>query len=439
VGDAEATAAGPGAAAAYQTGLVRWRGAGGGFRDWDLDGVGLTADGSLALAPERARQATDPYPPGAYRGADFYNGGSFLAGAATGPVTPAGFPFHQAIASWNATTPPGTWLECLLRVRRPPGGTAPEGPSEGGAGEADATWTAWYSLGVWASGAVAGPAAAGAAGPAVRHSVAGQRDADGAVAVDTLKLDEARSGGEAFQVRLRLCRDSAAAPGVDGPAVAGAAVALSSPPPVAPVAPGAGAPGADAAGERALWGRPLRLPACSQMAYPDGGEVWCSPTSLAMVLGYWEGARAGGEAACAERVRDAVAGVYDRVYRGHGNWPFNTAYAATGGLEAFVARLDGFAAAAPLLAAGVPLVISYGWRTGELPGAPLPASNGHLAVLAGFDAAGDPVVYDPAAPEDGAVRRRYPRAELERLWLTHSGGTAYVIAPPERVPPWPWR
>jgi hypothetical protein len=289
---------------------------------------------------------------------------------------------------------------------------------------------------VWASGAVAVPV--GAAPAVVRHSVAGQRDADGAVAVDTLKLDEARSGGTAFQVRLRLCRDSAAAPGADGPAVAGAAVAFSSPPPAAPGAPGAGAP-AGAAGERALWGHPLRLPACSQMAYPDGGEVWCSPTSLAMVLGYWEGERGGGEVACAERVRDAVAGVYDRVYRGHGNWPFNTAYAATGGLEAFVARLDGLAAAAPLLAAGIPLVISYGWRTGELPGAPLPASNGHLAVLAGFDAAGDPVVYDPAAPEDGAVRRRYPRSALERLWLTHSGGTAYVIAPPERVPPWPWR
>ena len=158
-----------------------------------------------------------------------------------------------------------------------------------------------------------------------------------------------------------------------------------------------------------------------------------------MVLGYWQGERGGGAAACAERVRAAAAGVYDRVYGGHGNWPFNTAYAAGWGLEAFVARLTGFAAAEPLLAAGIPLVISYGWRPGQLPGAPLPASNGHLAVLAGFDAAGDPVVHDPAAAQDGAVRRRYPRAALERLWLAHSGGAAYVIAPPERVPAWPWR
>jgi sugar-specific transcriptional regulator TrmB len=44
------------------------------------------------------------------------------------------------------------------------------------------------------------------------------------------------------------------------------------------------------------------------------------------------------------------------------------------------------------------------------------------------------VVYDPAAPRDGEVRRTYPRAQLERLWLTHSGGAAYVVAPPARAP-----
>ena len=167
------------------------------------------------------------------------------------------------------------------------------------------------------------------------------------------------------------------------------------------------------------------------MVYPDGGEVWCSPTSVAMVLGYWEGERGG--AGCAGRVRAAVEGVYDRVYGGHGNWAFNVAYAATQGMEAFVTRLTGLAGAEPWTAAGVPLVLSYGWRRGELRGAPLPSSNGHLAVLAGFDGAGDPVLYDPAAPRDGAVRRTYPRAQLEALWLSHSGGTAYVIGPPERL------
>jgi hypothetical protein len=36
---------------------------------------------------------------------------------------------------------------------------------------------------------------------------------------------------------------------------------------------------------------------------------------------------------------------------------------------------------------------------------------------------------DPAARSDEEVRRSYPRAVFERLWLTHSGGMAYVMAP----------
>jgi hypothetical protein len=39
------------------------------------------------------------------------------------------------------------------------------------------------------------------------------------------------------------------------------------------------------------------------------------------------------------------------------------------------------------------------------------------------------VVNDPAGKGDGAVRRTYKRAELEHVWLTHSGGTAYLAYP----------
>lgn len=35
----------------------------------------------------------------------------------------------------------------------------------------------------------------------------------------------------------------------------------------------------------------------------------------------------------APRVRAAVDGVYDWIYDGHGNWPFNTAFASTFGYE----------------------------------------------------------------------------------------------------------
>jgi Peptidase_C39 like family len=180
-----------------------------------------------------------------------------------------------------------------------------------------------------------------------------------------------------------------------------------------------------------LWNRVLAVPECSQMVYPDGGEVWCSPTSTSMVLAYWQTATG----PCEPRVRAAVDGVFDWIYDGHGNWPFNTAYAASQGLEGYVARFTSMAQLEPWIAAGVPVVISYAWKKNELTGAPIPSSNGHLAVLAGFDAAGNPVVNDPAAPSDDTVQRTYLRSELERLWLETSGGTAYLIYPQGRAVP----
>ncbi len=86
--------------------------------------------------------------------------------------------------------------------------------------------------------------------------------------------------------------------------------------------------------------------------------------------------------------------------------------------------------AEPWIAAGVPLALSYAWPDGGLTGAPIPSSDGHLVVLVGFDAMGNPVINDPAAPSDHAVQQVYDRAELETLWLEHSGGMVYVMCPP---------
>jgi Peptidase_C39 like family len=169
------------------------------------------------------------------------------------------------------------------------------------------------------------------------------------------------------------------------------------------------------------------VPTCTQQAYPDGGEGWCSPTSTSMVLGYWSH----DTGPCEPRVRAAVAGVYDWVYDGHGNWPFNTAYGATQGLEAYVARFTGLDQAETWIAAGVPVVISYSWTEGALTGAPVRSSKGHLGVIVGFDPEGNPVMNDPAARTDAEVRRTYPRGQLEALWQEHSGGTAYLMYPPE--------
>ena len=142
-----------------------------------------------------------------------------------------------------------------------------------------------------------------------------------------------------------------------------------------------------------------------------------------MVLGLW-GYLPG---TCEPRVRNAVEGVFDWIYDGHGNWPFNTAYAATFGHEGYVARFTSLAKAEEYVAAGVPVIMSIAWGRGDLTGADIDSTNGHLFVLVGFDASGNPIVNDPASPSNESTQRTYLRAELEPLWLQSSGGTVYLI------------
>jgi hypothetical protein len=132
---------------------------------------------------------------------------------------------------------------------------------------------------------------------------------------------------------------------------------------------------------------------------------------------------------CEPRVRAAVDGVFDWIYNGHGNWPFNTAYASTFGYEGYVARFTSLARAEEFIAADVPVIMSIAWNKGDLTGADIDSTNGHLLVLVGFDAQGNPIVNDPASPSNAAVQHTYLRSEFEPLWLQASGGTVYLMYP----------
>jgi hypothetical protein len=266
----------------------------------------------------------------------------------------------------------------------------------------DGRWTKWYNLGIWAADT----------GTIQRHSVRLQGDNDGYVAVDTLVLTNKKAPANAFQIKLRLF----SADGAAIPSVRNLSVAYSTSVSKKPVL---------SAGDPVRWNTLLPVPECSQMVYPDGGNVWCSPTSTSMVMGFW-GFMSG---ECEPRVRAAVDGVYDWIYDGHGNWPFNTAYAAANGFEAYVVRFTSLDQAEAWVAAGVPVVASLAWNKGELTGAPIPSSSGHLMVIVGFDAAGNPIVNDPAAATNEDVQRTYLRSEFEALWLSASGGTVYLIYP----------
>ncbi len=371
----------------FAVGFQDWQARSGDFAAWSTAGIQVASDGTLRLDPNTFRQEQDPYPAGSYEGGNFYNGGNYWVGSALSPVIKAGFGFQGVMASWNADTPPGTWIETLVRAERTPG-----------------SWTRWYNIGIWAADSTT----------IQRHSLKQEQDDQGIVYVDLLVLKDTPAGGHAYQVKTRLfSQDPALSPRLRR---VGAALSNAPHPPETLVP-----------GSAALWGKVLPVAACSQMVYPDGGEVWCSPTSIAMTLAYWQQ----GDPLCESGVRSAVRGVYDWVYDGHGNWLFNTAHAATFGLAAVVARFSSFAALEPWIAADVPVIFSFAWKEGELDQAPLPKSNGHLAVLVGFDAKGDPVVNDPAASSDGSVRRTYRRHQLEKLWLGYTGGTVYLIHPPD--------
>ena len=65
-------------------------------------------------------------------------------------------------------------------------------------------------------------------------------------------------------------------------------------------------------------------------------------------------------------VDEVPAATYDAAYEGTGNWPFNTAYAASRGLHAFVTRLRSLREAEALVAAGIPVIASVSFSSGAL-------------------------------------------------------------------------
>jgi hypothetical protein len=173
----------------------------------------------------------------------------------------------------------------------------------------------------------------------------------------------------------------------------------------------------------------------SQMIYPGGGEVWCSPTSTSMLLAYW--ADVLGDAALRETPPEAASMCLDHVYEGTGNWTFNVAHAAARGagtMHGAVTRLSSFAQLEPLIRAQIPVAISVRYGKGELAHSPVASTAGHLIVVRGFSPTGDVVCNDPAFPSDATVEVTYDRAQLTAAWQG-SLGTTYLVWPANRSVP----
>ncbi|WP_180934443.1 C39 family peptidase [Nocardioides ungokensis] len=280
-----------------------------------------------------------------------YDGRQYDVGRWVSPWVSPGFGLTQLVSSWSATTPGDSWLEVQVRGRAGDGGLS-----------------SWDVLGRWTSGDT----------HTVRTSVSGQSDDLASVNVDTWVASRS-TGLASYQVRVLLLRRtgaSTASPSLDQVG------AMSSRLPSGSVTTSASGPASKA-------GTVLDVPRYSQMAhrghYPrwgGGGEAWCSPTSTSMVLGYYDALPDPSTYAWVPAghtdpwVDEAARSTYDAAYQGTGNWPFNTAYAAPLAGHAFVTRLRSLREAELFIDAGIPLVASISFGSGELTGAPISASNG---------------------------------------------------------------
>ncbi|MFD5876732.1 peptidase C39 family protein [Streptomyces sp. NPDC060322] len=333
----------------------------------------------------------------------------------TSPVHRPDVPATEVIASWNAHTPQGTWIQIELR-----------------GSYSDGTDTPWYVMGRWASGDT----------DIRRTSVDDQTDGRSTIWTDTFSLDDAASGLRLVSYRLRLTLHRT--PGTRLTPTVHRVGAMASDIPDRFTVP-ATAPGI---------ARELAVPRYSQNVhvgqypeYDNGGEAWCSPTSSQMIIESWGRRPTPEDLAWVKpgiadpQVCHAARNTFDYQYDGCGNWPFNAAYAATyKDMNAVVTRLGSLADLEKLIDAGIPAITSQSFVKDELTGAGY-GTSGHLMTVIGFTADGDVIANDPASPSNDAVRRVYRRREWENIWLRTkrydangavrggTGGVCYVYWP----------
>ena len=290
-------------------------------------------------------------------------------------------PANEIVVSWNAEPTPDTGLEVETRA------VFPDRVSK------------WYSFGRWSRDD----------GKFPRESIAGQKDTDGDVDTDTLKLSQV---APKIQIRVTLRTAAPAVPPVLKFVGISACDTRATARPLDP--------------NRGAWGREIAVPARTQIGWP-GGRGWCSPTSTDMALAFWSKKLLRPDLDLP--VPDAAHAIHDKVFGGTGNWPFNTAFAGSfPGMRAYVTRLGDIRGLEDWVETGIPPIVSVSYDL--LKGREKDNDPGHLMVCDGFTATGDIVLNDPAYhPDKGErCRRVFPRANFLKAWA-RSRNTIYLIYP----------
>jgi len=146
------------------------------------------------------------------------------------------------------------------------------------------------------------------------------------------------------------------------------------------------------------------------------GQI-CSPTSVSMVMEYWNVNIPTSEVAFM---------CYDKEYDIYGIWPSAVQAATQYGFKGWVRIFSDWSQVEKEILLKRPVIATICFDMGELDGSFTPDSDGHVIVITGFDSNGNPVCKDPAGrnPVEGTVV--YNRYQLERAWLWESG-IGYVI------------
>lgn len=351
-----------------------------------------------------------------------YDALSLVRGADTGtwtsPDVVPEFLIEGIVPSWKADTPGKSLVNIGVSVR------------------VNGEWSNYFDLGHWNS-----------KHELLRRSAGKQKSSVGSVSSDTYFAGEAAP--DAFRVRLTLVADGNNVPVVDRANVVAWTEGVDRFSTVSPTTM-----------TKTI---KLEVPRYSQYthrdefpAYDEGGQSWCSPSSVAMVLRYL------GKGPTQEEIESippdpkfdehgrkdpevvaTVFGVADARDHTTGNWAFNTAYASRYGVDASVQQFGSLRDIEGWIKLGVPIIVSLDWNNDprEDPPAPKPLtgahplkSGGHLLVVTGFTKNGDVIVNDPAQKNGDEFSNEhisvtYNRAEFERRWLEATGGIVYVIKP----------
>lgn len=171
--------------------------------------------------------------------------------------------------------------------------------------------------------------------------------------------------------------------------------------------------------ENNLFNKKLDVPPLQQLSIPNIGNIICSPTSVAMVLNYYENNFT--QLEVANSVLDKGASIY-------GNWTFNASYA--GSLDNLFARVEyihNFDTVINYIKNDIPVIFSITTKTvEELEGSIMAFPGGHLIVLIGFeeiDGKWYGIFNDPAEHKDELVERKYSLDQMFKAWR----GYTYII------------